>query len=44
MLVECIASAYSGGAPVHAGDFVRIHPKHIMIHDNMSAVMIESGW
>ena len=38
-LVEQIASAHSGGAPVFAGDFIRIRPKHIMTHDNTSAVM-----
>jgi homoaconitate hydratase len=38
-LVERIASIHSGGTPVHAGDFVRIRPKHIMTHDNTSAVM-----
>ena len=38
-LVEQIASMHSGGSPVHSGDFVRIHPKHIMTHDNTSAVM-----
>jgi len=38
-LVEQIASRHSGGTPVFAGDFIRIHPKHIMTHDNTSAVM-----
>ncbi len=38
-LIEQIASMHSGGSPVHSGDFVRIHPKHIMTHDNTSAVM-----
>ena len=40
-LVERIAAAHSGGPPVHAGDFVHIDHKHIMTHDNTSAVMIE---
>ncbi len=38
-LIEQIASRHSGGEAVHAGDFIRIHPKHIMTHDNTSAVM-----
>ena len=42
-LVEQIATAHAvglepGGA-VLAGDFIRIRPKHIMTHDNTSAVM-----
>ena len=39
-LVEKIATAHSlSGDPVFAGDFLRIRPKHIMTHDNTSAVM-----
>ncbi|MDG2201481.1 MAG: homoaconitase [Phycisphaerales bacterium] len=38
-LVEQIATRHSGGTPVFAGDFIRIRPKHIMTHDNTSAVM-----
>ncbi|MDP6890554.1 MAG: homoaconitase [Phycisphaerales bacterium] len=39
-LVEKIASAHAvPSGPVHAGDFLRIRPKHIMTHDNTSAVM-----
>jgi homoaconitate hydratase len=42
-VVEKIANRHSVGlAPgqtVHAGDFVNIRPKHILTHDNTSAVM-----
>ena len=42
-LVEKIASAHTVGLPagdaVKAGDFIRIRPRHIMTHDNTSAVM-----
>ncbi len=42
-LVEKIATRYAvgltPGQPVHAGDFVNIRPKHVMTHDNTSAVM-----
>ncbi len=42
-LIEKIATRYADGlAPgqaIHAGDFVTIRPKHIMTHDNTSAVM-----
>ncbi|MBT4767350.1 MAG: homoaconitase [Phycisphaerae bacterium] len=39
-LVEKIATAHTlGGEPVFAGDYLRIRPKHIMTHDNTSAVM-----
>ncbi len=41
-LIEKIASAhiaYSGGATVHCGEIVNIRPRHIMTHDNTSAVM-----
>ena len=42
-LIEKIATRYADGLapgrPVHAGDFVTIRPKHIMTHDNTSAVM-----
>ncbi|MBD3298450.1 MAG: homoaconitase [candidate division Zixibacteria bacterium] len=41
--VEKIATAHAvglkPGALVHSGDFIRIRPKHIMTHDNTSAVM-----
>lgn len=41
--VEKIATRYAvglqPGQTVHAGDFVNIRPKHIMTHDNTSAVM-----
>ncbi len=42
-LVEKIAMAHAVGLKpgqlVHAGDFITIRPKHIMTHDNTSAVM-----
>lgn len=42
-LVEKIATAHvvglGPGGRVHSGDFVNIRPKHIMTHDNTSAVM-----
>ncbi|MCH2152397.1 MAG: homoaconitase [Phycisphaerales bacterium] len=42
-LVEQIATSHAvglaDGARIYAGDFVRIRPKHIMTHDNTSAVM-----
>ena len=44
-LIEKIATTHvapSGGAapqPVFAGDIVNIRPKHLMTHDNTSAVM-----
>ncbi|MDP7087862.1 MAG: aconitase family protein, partial [Phycisphaerales bacterium] len=39
-LVEKIASAHAvPPAPMHAGTFLRIRPKHVMTHDNTSAVM-----
>jgi homoaconitate hydratase len=42
-LIEKIATRYAvdlkPGDTVHAGDFVNIRPKHIMTHDNTSAVM-----
>ncbi len=42
-LVEKIATRFATGLDagqlVHAGDFVNIRPKHIMTHDNTSAVM-----
>lgn len=42
-LVEKIATAHAVGLKpgqlVHAGDFITIRPKHIMTHDNTSAVM-----
>ncbi len=41
--VEKIATTHAvglkSGALVHSGDFIRIRPKHIMTHDNTSAVM-----
>ena len=41
--VEKIATRYAvglkPGQKVHAGDFVNIRPKHVMTHDNTSAVM-----
>ena len=42
-LIEKIATLHVPGLgdtdTVQAGDFVRIAPKHIMTHDNTSAVM-----
>ena len=42
-LIEKIASAYATGLKpgetVHARDYVSIRPKHVMTHDNTSAVM-----
>ncbi|MEE8131010.1 MAG: aconitase family protein, partial [Vicinamibacterales bacterium] len=42
-LVEKIATRYAvglnPGQKVHAGDFINIRPKHIMTHDNTSAVI-----
>ncbi|MCH2133796.1 MAG: homoaconitase [Phycisphaerales bacterium] len=42
-LIEQIATAHAvglaEGQPALAGDFIRIRPKHIMTHDNTSAVM-----
>ena len=40
-IIERIATAHAVGLtkPVHAGDYLRIRPKHIMTHDNSSAVM-----
>ncbi len=42
-LVEKIATAHAvgiaSGELVHAGDFIRIRPRHVMTHDNTSAVM-----
>ncbi len=42
-VVEKIATTYAAdlkrGQKVHAGDFISIKPKHIMTHDNTSAVM-----
>ena len=42
-LVEKIAGRYAvgltAGQEVHAGDFITIRPKHVMTHDNTSAVM-----
>ncbi|MCH8212321.1 MAG: homoaconitase, partial [Planctomycetes bacterium] len=44
-LVEKIATRYAApgtlepGERAHAGDFLNIRPKHIMTHDNTSAVM-----
>ncbi|MDP7029707.1 MAG: homoaconitase [Phycisphaerales bacterium] len=39
-LIEKIASAHAvGTSSVRVGDFLRIRPKHIMTHDNTSAVM-----
>jgi homoaconitate hydratase len=41
--VEKIATTHAAGLKpgqlVHAGDFIRIRPKHIMTHDNTSAVI-----
>ncbi|MCK4871157.1 MAG: homoaconitase [Phycisphaerales bacterium] len=42
-LIEKIVTAHAGGLEsgrlVHAGDFIAICPKHIMTHDNTSAVI-----
>ena len=42
-IIEKIATRHAvglkPGQAVHAGDFVNIRPKHIMTHDNTSAVM-----
>jgi len=39
-LVEIIASSHAVvGGSVRSGDYLRIRPKHIMTHDNTSAVM-----
>ncbi|MDG1838837.1 MAG: hypothetical protein P8I91_08555 [Phycisphaerales bacterium] len=40
-IIEQIATAHAVGLskPVYAGDYLRIRPKHIMTHDNSSAVM-----
>jgi len=42
-IVEKIATAHAvglkSGTKVHAGDFITCHPKHIMTHDNTSAVI-----
>ena len=41
-IVEKIAKAYSTegpSRPLHAGDFVSIKPRHVMTHDNTSAVI-----
>ncbi|MCA9291794.1 MAG: hypothetical protein KDA25_11750, partial [Phycisphaerales bacterium] len=46
-LVEKIATRHAVGLKpgvlVHAGDFVTIRPKHVMTHDNTSAVMSKFG-
>ncbi len=41
-IIEKIATLHTAdgaGGPVHSGDYLRIRPKHIMTHDNTSAVM-----
>ncbi len=38
-IVQRYAAGLEAGARVHAGDFVRIHPKHVMTHDNTGAVI-----
>jgi homoaconitate hydratase len=42
-IVEKIATAHAvglkPGEKIHAGDFITIRPKHVMTHDNTSAVM-----
>ncbi|MDP7070874.1 MAG: homoaconitase [Phycisphaerales bacterium] len=41
-IIEKIATQHNAsdaGGPVHSGDYLRIRPKHIMTHDNTSAVM-----
>ncbi|KAB2907920.1 MAG: homoaconitase [Ignavibacteriales bacterium] len=42
-LVEKLVQRYSSGYPegykVHSGDYVMIHPKHVMTHDNTGAVI-----
>ena len=38
-IVQRYAVGLEPGAEVHAGDFVRIRPKHVMTHDNTGAVI-----
>ncbi len=38
-IVQRYAAGLEAGARVHAGDFVRIRPKHVMTHDNTGAVI-----
>jgi homoaconitate hydratase len=38
-ITQRFSSGYASGHEVHSGDYVMIHPKHVMTHDNTGAVI-----